>query len=97
MTMHNKIEQIAYGQAASIFLSDFGQRGGYQAYTYLLERVRRGKEPVFITIREPFCDESWKHIVELIENEAGSLLGAFESVLELAGTSTDKVTKSAKR
>lgn len=46
MSINTKVEQIAYGHATALVLSELGQQENWcKAYEYLSECVERGDEP----------------------------------------------------
>ncbi|MDF5425523.1 hypothetical protein P3691_25160, partial [Vibrio parahaemolyticus] len=85
MSINTKVEQIAYGHATALVLSELGQQENWcKAYEYLSECVERGDEPEDLVVWQPFEHWEWKDILEQIESEAESLLSTIKSVLGLA-------------
>lgn len=55
MSINTKVEQIAYGHATALVLSELGQQENWcKAYEYLSECVERGDEPEDLVVWQPF-------------------------------------------
>lgn len=73
MSINTKVEQIAYGHATALVLSELGQQENWcKAYEYLSECVERGDEPEDLVVWQPFEHWEWKDILEQIESEVST-------------------------
>lgn len=84
MTHHTKLEQLAYGHAAALVISELGDCSDwYDAYCHLAECVANDEEPE-LTAWAPFENDLWADILAHIDTEAEALLITIKQAFALA-------------
>lgn len=86
MTTRKTLDQLAYGHATAKLINSTGthQCCWYESYEYLAQHVSQPEKLKGWTPVQPYEDNSWTELLELIDFEAQVILEAMQSALELA-------------